>query len=154
MLEAEVTRAPEALGQDVAQEQRDEVRAGLGAITVLAGFAVAVTEGDLAVLASDDMLFEQDAAVEIAGQIDERLFAGVGGLTVDNTSVRVALGLGQVRVGERLQQFGTEDLRQGLVREQVGSFARGALGSPALGLGIDGAGRDDEMDVWVEVEAA
>jgi len=69
MQDAEVTRAPKALGQDVSQQQGEEAHPGLGAITVLAGFAVPVPEGDLAVLAGDDVLFEQNAAVEIARQM-------------------------------------------------------------------------------------
>ena len=40
--------------------------AGFGAISVFFCLAVAIAEGDLAIVAGDDVLFEQDTAVEIA----------------------------------------------------------------------------------------
>jgi hypothetical protein len=39
-----------------------------------------------------------------------------------------------------MQQFGAEDLGQGLVREKIGAFAFRAFGSPKLSLVINGSG--------------
>jgi len=57
----------------------------------------------------------------------------------------------QTGLGEGVQQFGAEDLGQGLVREKIGAFAFRAFGSPEPSLFIDGTGRDNDVDVRVEV---
>jgi hypothetical protein len=61
--EAEVSGAPESLGQDMLQDQPQEVCAGQGAALHLSGFCVAITEGHLAVVAGQNIRFADDAPV-------------------------------------------------------------------------------------------
>jgi hypothetical protein len=67
---AEVAGAAEALGQDMLKQQAEEGGAREGAGFGAAGFAVSIAEGDLAVVAGEDVLFLEDSAVQIAAQID------------------------------------------------------------------------------------
>jgi hypothetical protein len=66
--EAVVSGPAEAFGQDVLQQQPEKVGPGQG--TGLGGAAVlGVAEGDLAVVATQDVLLRQNPAVEIAPQV-------------------------------------------------------------------------------------
>ena len=66
-----VAHASEAFGQDVLEDEPQELVAVKDARTGFAGAAGAgfeVFESDLPVVVSDDVLFADDAAIEIGGQ--------------------------------------------------------------------------------------
>jgi hypothetical protein len=63
--EAEIARAAKALGQHVLENQPEELSAGKRALVRLAGFGVAIAEAHPAIRAGEDVLFTDDAAVEV-----------------------------------------------------------------------------------------
>ena len=63
MQKAIVSGAAKALGQNVLQDQPQEVFALGGAVTCFAGTAFDVLKGDIAVLVGDDIIFADDAPV-------------------------------------------------------------------------------------------
>ena len=69
--ESEVSRAAESLGQDVLEDEPQEVGAGDGSGVVLSGLGVAIAEGQVVVVVGEDVLLADDAATEVAAQIDE-----------------------------------------------------------------------------------
>ncbi len=71
MQEPEIARPPKAFRQHMLKHQPEEVCAGHRALLHAPGFGVAIAEGHLAVAAGDDVLFADDAAVEIAAEVDE-----------------------------------------------------------------------------------
>ena len=76
--EAEIARSAEALGQDMLEDQPQEIGAGEDAFFQFAGFCVAIAKGHLAVRASQDVLFTDNAAIKIAAEVDQRLVAAAG----------------------------------------------------------------------------
>ena len=66
MQKAEVAGAAEAFGQHMLQDQPQKVCTGNGALRQLPGLGVAIAESHLAVVAGDDILFGDDAPVQIA----------------------------------------------------------------------------------------
>ena len=148
---AEVAGAPEALGQDMLEQQPQEGSAGEGAGFGAAGFAVAIAEGDLAVVAGEDVFLLEDAAVPIAAQIDQGLFARADVLAVDDPLVGLALGQGQPGLGDSGEHLGPEHLGQRFVVEQI---ALAGLGAPPPLFGVEGGGGHDHMHVGVVVQAA
>jgi len=73
MQEAEVMRATEAFGQNMLQDQPQELGSGNGPGLGAIGFGAAIAEGHLSVLARQDVLLSDHPTVEIAPQIDQRL---------------------------------------------------------------------------------
>jgi len=63
--EAEIARAAKALGQQVLENQPEELSAGKRALFRLTGFGVAIAEAHPAIRAGEDVLFTDDAAVEV-----------------------------------------------------------------------------------------
>ena len=83
MQKAVVPRPPEALGQDVLQDQAQEVGTGQRAHLRLAALAVAVAKADLAVRARQDVAFPDHPAIEVATEIDQRLLAVADTFAID-----------------------------------------------------------------------
>ena len=81
---AEVAGPPEALGQDMPEDQPKELNTGQRASPHLSALAVLITKGYLAVPAGDNVLFLDDAFIQIAPQINQRLVAAANGLDVDD----------------------------------------------------------------------
>ena len=105
---AEVARAAQPLGQDMAQQQVQEVgareRSGLPA----AGAAVLEAEGHLAVVAGEDVLLPDHAAVEIAAEVDQGLLAGADMLAIDHPLFGMRRGQGEPGLGESLEHPGPD----------------------------------------------
>lgn len=152
----EVARTPEPFGQHMLEEQPQERRAGNRSCAHLVGLAVLVTKGDLTVPAGDDVLFLNDAAVQITAEIDQRLLAGADGLAVHHPFVGIAGGKLESFLPDGIEHLGTEDLGQRLMIEQIAGFvlAFGALGSPEPLVGIDRRSGHHQMDMRVVIEAA
>jgi hypothetical protein len=83
MQKAIVAGASEALGQDMLEPQGEEACPGQSAVGEALALGIAVAEGHLAVLAGDDVFLLDDAAIEVARQIDQRLLAAADVLAVD-----------------------------------------------------------------------
>jgi len=92
MQKAEVAGPPEALGQDVLQDQPEESGAAHRAHRHLAGLAVAVTKADLALVTGQDVLLLNDASIKIAAEIDQSLLASADAFAVDDPFPWVAGG--------------------------------------------------------------
>jgi len=153
--EAEVAGPPQALGQDVLDDEPEEVGPGKGALFELAGSGVSPAVAHLGVVEGEDVLLADDAAVEIAAQVDQGGLAGADALAVDDPLPGMVLGQAQGGGLEAGEHPGAEDLGESLVGEEVGSPGLAlALGAPELALGVDGGSRHDEMDVGVEGEFA
>jgi len=92
MQESEIAGSAKALGQDVLQDEPQEVRAVDGSVLPEPGLCIAVAEADGVVVVRDDVLLADDAAVEVASQIDERGLAGADMLAVDDPFAGSVLG--------------------------------------------------------------
>jgi hypothetical protein len=69
MQEAIVSNPAKALGQDMLEDKPQEVLSFDGAVERLAGAALDVSEGDLAVLMGDDVVFTDDTPVQVTRPI-------------------------------------------------------------------------------------
>jgi len=154
MQEAEVARATEPFGQDMLQDQPQELRSRncprLGAL----GLGILVAEGHLPVLAREDILFPDYAAVQIAPEIDQRLFPGADAFSIDDPFFGVARRQGKPFGGDGIEQLGAKDLGQGLVIEQIAALTLGSLRPPQPVLRIDGRGGNHQVHMWVVTEPA
>ena len=151
--EAVVPSVAKAFGQDIAQEVPEERGARQGPDARLSGFAVLVPEGHFAVLAGEDVLLLEHAAIEIAAEVEERLVNGADGGAVDDPLLRHLRGHGPLRLGQCLQELGAKDLRERFLAEQVGSSSGTGFGAPPAVLGIDRRRRDGQVDMRVVVQA-
>ncbi len=97
MQKAEVARTTEAFGQHMLQDQPQKLRAGNGPGFHLPGLGVAITETDLAIVASENILFGDDAPVKITAQVDKRLLAVADGFAIHHPLVWVTPGQRQSR---------------------------------------------------------
>ena len=120
----------------------------------LPGLGVAITEAHLAVIAGDDVLLLDDAPVEVAPQIDQRLLPGADGFAIHHPFLRMTTGQRQSGGFDARQHLGPEDLGQGLVVEQVAALGLAPFGAPLLGLAIDRRCRHDQMDMGVIIQPA
>ena len=84
MQKAIVSRPPESPGQDMLQNQPQKVSSGNGSVVITFGFAVNITEGDLAILAGQDIFFPDHATIQISPQVDQCLLARANRLTVNH----------------------------------------------------------------------
>jgi len=87
--------------------------------SVLPGFGMEIPEGDHAVFALQDILFPDDAPVQISAKINDCLVAVADLFAVNNPLFRAIFGYAQTVVNNELQDLCPEDLRQGLVAEEI-----------------------------------
>ncbi len=69
MQEAVVSDPAKAFGQNMLQDKPHEVVAFDGTVETFAGTALDVFEGDLAILIGDDVVFTDDAPLEVAREV-------------------------------------------------------------------------------------
>ncbi len=141
------------------EDQPQEPSAGDGSVCGLFCLAVLVTKGDLAVLAGDDILLLEHAFVEIAAKIEQRFLARADGGDVHDPGFGVAHGQFKSCLADSFEHFGSKDLGQGFVVEQIAGLVLAfcffaALGTPPLFLSINGRGGHHQMHMRVVVEAA
>ena len=155
MQKAEVARTPESLGQHMLQHQPEELRAGKRSALQLSGTGVAITEADFAVGAGEDVFLGDDAPVQIAPQVDERLLARADGFAIHHPRRGVTIGQPQPGGLDGREQLRPEHLGQRLVVEQIAALCLAPpTGSPLLLLAIDRRCRHDQMDMRVIVQFA
>lgn len=154
MQKAEVARAPEALGQDMSENQPEELGAGQCSGAHLSGFAVLITKSHLTVPAGNNVLLLDDAFIKIAPKINQRLVAAADRLDVDDPFFGVTGRQYQFFLCHRLEQFGAKDFGQRLVIEQVAGWVlAAALGAPQAFVRIDGCRGHHQMHMRVVIEA-
>jgi len=73
--EAEIARPAKALGQHMLANQPEEIDTAERALFRLAGLRIAIAKAHLAILAGEDVLFPDDAAVEITTEVDQGFLA-------------------------------------------------------------------------------
>ncbi len=78
-----------------------------------------ISEGDHPVFTLQDILFPNDAPVQISTKINDCLIAVADVFAVNNPLFRIIFGHSQVIVNNGLQDFCPEDLCQGLVAEDL-----------------------------------
>ena len=93
----------------MAQHQPQEVGTRQRACFPLLRLAVAVAEGDLAVVTREDVLLADHAAIQIAAQIHECLGAGANSLAIHDPLVGMMRGQRQSCLGDGIEQLGPKD---------------------------------------------
>ncbi len=108
-----------ALWQHMEHEQIEKIFSGDAPGSVLAGFGMEIPEGDHAVFALEDILFPDDAPVQISAKINDCLIAVADVFAVNNPLFRAIFGHAQIVVNNGLQDLCPEDLCQGFVVEKL-----------------------------------
>lgn len=153
MQKAKVAGAPKTLRQHMLQDQPQELRPGNGPPLQPLAPGVAIHEAHLAIATGHDILLPDDAPVEVASQVDERLLPATDRGTVDHPLLGVAnrqRPSGRFEAGQHLRP---EDLRQGLMAEEI-ALLRRALGPPSLLPAVDRCRRHHQMNVRVILQLA
>ena len=119
-MEKTVTPGPaETLRQHMEHEQIEKIFPGDGPASILPGFGMEIPEGDHAVFALQNILFPDDAPVEISTKINDCLVAVADVFAVNDPLFRAILGHAQTVVNNGLEDFCPEDLCQSLVAEEI-----------------------------------
>jgi len=108
-----------ALWQHMKHEQIDKIFPGDCPGPILTGFGVKIPEGDMAVFALQDILFPDNAPVQISAKIYDCLIAVADVFAVNNPLFRAIFGHAQTVVNNGLQDLCPEDYRQGLMAEEI-----------------------------------
>jgi hypothetical protein len=159
-----VSDTDESAWQHVTQKPPNEVARIEGHYTAsVASAAIAVTEGDLAVLESYETLVTDGDAVGVSAEIPQHLLgAGHRRLAVHDPLLGRSLseqplaqrctdagGAGANGVLETLEELAAEDSRQDPHWDQK----TGTTGDPVLACSIQTTARHDAVDVWMESES-
>lgn len=160
---AEVAGPLQALGQDMLQQQPQEVFCGQGVRGRPAALGIAPAVGDLAALAAQDVALGDHASVDIAPQIAQRLLSITHGFAVHHPLRGQVRRQRQPRRVQRGLELARKHLGQGLLAEEVAAARRLSLtrglaqlhfGAPQPGLGIKGSRRDAHMHMRMEAQSA
>jgi hypothetical protein len=120
---------------------------GQGGHSLLVGFPVLIAKGDLTVLEFEEAVVAEGHAEDIGGEIFQGGLATADRLTIDDPillpDLRWDLGV-EGSVLEGVTELGTEDLPQGLDRDQkLAIFGW----EPPLAIGREAPGRYEIMDM-------
>jgi len=135
-------------GQHMEHEQVKEIFSRNGPGPVLSGLGMKVPEGDHAVFTAEDVLFPDDASVEISAKVNDGLVAVADVFTVNDPLLRAIPGYLQAVVDKSLEELCPEDFCQGLMTEEI----TGRFSSPQSCFHVDACPRHDDMDVWMIVK--
>ena len=116
----------------------------------ISAFGMTIPESDHAVPALQNVFFPDDAAVEIAAQVDQGLIAVAGVLAVNHPLFWAIMGDGQVVLHQKLKELCSENLGQCLVAEEIFS----GFYLPQAGFQVDTRSRHDHMDVGMIVQCS
>lgn len=125
----EETVAPgptKTLRQHMEHEQIEKIFPGDGPDPVFSGFGMKIPERDHTVFAVQDILFADDAAIEISAKINECVIAVADVFAVNDPLFRAIIGHAQAVINNGLQNFCPEDSCQCLLAEEK----PGRFGSP------------------------
>ena len=149
-----MARPAEPFGQDMLQDPPQELGPGNGPSLGVLALGVLIANGHLPVLASEEVLLADHAAIPIAPERHQRLLPGADALAIDDPFSRMARRQGERFAADGIEQLGAKDLGQGLVVEQIAAVALDSLGPPQPFVRIDGRGRNDPMHMGVVIEPA
>jgi hypothetical protein len=121
MQEAIVSCSTKAFGQNMLQDQPQEVFALYGAVTGFAGAAFDVFEGDIAIMIGHDIVFRDDAPVKVPRQVFQSGRTRSGASAVNHP---FSWGIWQAEsgFGRRFAKAGAKHFGQGEFIEQVLAF--------------------------------
>ena len=126
--------------QNMKHQQVKEIFAGHRSCPRFFAFGMDIAESDHTVLAVEDVLFLDDAFIQVLTKVDESLVAAADFLAVNNPLLRSVGRYSQVPVNDRFHELCPEDLCQCLVTEEV----LGRFYPPESGLGVDTRPRHDD----------
>jgi len=152
--EAVVADFGEPRGQDVLQEAADERDGVEGTSLGRAGAAVAVAEGDVAVLEAFEAAVDEGDAEDVPGQVVEHLGAAAGVLEVDDPLRAPDRGRGLIEEAGRAEgraELGAEEAGQ---REAGDEEGRSLGGDPGVILPMQSACRDEDVDMGMVEQRA
>jgi len=131
-------------------EQVEEVLAFNGPGPDFSAFGMAIAESDHAVPALDNVLFPDDAPVQVAAKIYKGLFAVACILAVNHPLGGAIMGNRQVFFDQGLEQFRPEHLGEGFVAEEIftGFFL------PQPGFQVDTCSGHNHMDVGMVIQGS
>ncbi len=105
--------------QHIVQKQGEKGLGRDGSGPIFPAFGMAVAERDHAVLAVEDILFPDDAPVQVTAQIDKGLLAVAHVLAVNHPLFGAIGGNRQLVFDQGLEEFCPEHLGHGLVAEEI-----------------------------------
>jgi len=117
--EAEVSGALQAFGQDVLQQQPQEVRPRQGAAGGFAALGIAPAVGDQPVLAAQDVALGDHAPVQVAPQVAQRGLPIAHRFAVHHPALGQLGRQGQPGLGQGGLELGREHLGERLVVKEV-----------------------------------
>lgn len=129
-------------------EQVEEIFSRNGPGSVLSGFGMKIPEGDHTVLAAENVLFLDNASVEVSAQVNEGFVAFADVFTVNDPLLRTISGYLQAVVDKGLQELCPEYFCQGLMIEEI----TGRFRTPQSCFHVDARPRHDDMDVRMIVK--
>src|SRR5680860_303616 len=135
------------LGQDVLQNPPEEPARRFGQGLPAPGLTVLVAEGDLLTVVIHDVLLPEYAAIEVTGQIGQRLVATADLLALGDPVSRNRFRQGKALLAHPGKEFGAKHGGQGPAVEQV---------SPGPGVPVmarQPAPGDHDVDMGVESQA-
>ncbi len=137
-----------ASGQHMEHEQIEEIFSRDSTCSVFPGFGMKIPEGDHTVLATENVLFLDNASVQVLSKINEGLVAVADIFTVNDPLLRTISWDLQAIVDKGLQELCPEDFCQGLMIEEI----IGRFRTPQSCFHVDACPRHDDMDVRVIVK--
>jgi len=150
-MEKAVTSGPaKAFWQHMEHEQIEKIFSGNRSGSVLPGFGMEIPESDHTVFALQDVLFSDDAPVQISAKINDCLVAVADILAVNNPFFRTVSRHSQATVNNGLQKFCPEDYCQSLVVEEIA----GGFHSPQSCFPVDACPWHDNMNVRMIVKGS
>jgi hypothetical protein len=143
MKETVTPRSAKALWEDMEHEQIEKIFPGDGPGPVFPGFGMEIPEGDHAVFALQDILFPDNAPVQISAKINDCLVAVTDVFGVNDPLFRAISGHAQIMVNNGLQDFCPEDLCESLMAEKI----PGRFHPPKSCFRVDACSRQNDMNV-------
>jgi hypothetical protein len=131
-------------------EQVEKMLTGDCLCTVLPRFGMEVSVGDHGIRASENILFPDNASIQIPAKINDSLVATTDVFAVNNPFLWTTLWHLQVLLVSGLQKLRPEDLGEGFVAEEI----VGRLDPPEQGFQADTCGRNDHVNMRMEVKVS
>jgi hypothetical protein len=100
-------------------QQVEKIFTGDPSGLILSGFGMEIPEGDRAIFTLEDILFPDDAPVQVSAKINDCLVAVADVFAVNNPLFRTIFWYFQAIINNGLQELCPEDLCQGFVVEKV-----------------------------------
>ena len=142
MEEPEGASTAEALGQDVLEQEPEEVGAGESASAARAS-VISITEGYRVIVGGDDVAFLKNAAIEVLAEIHECLFTAADMCAMNHPVLWQGLGDLELVFAQCTQPPGAEHLGKVVLVKEV----RTPFLAPESSGGVERSSRDNEVDM-------